>query len=486
MISLCLCLCFSLSKRSLYSFMRIWRRYSLSPALFCVLLLSLIGSLSLADAVTGSQHVMAASPYAFTRTPSLALYSGRDLHRPLHCQSVSNPIHCYGPVQMRAAYSIQPLLDKGIMGQGSSVVIIDAFDAPHLNHDLTLFDNYFHLPAATLNVYKPDGVPPFDGQNSDQANWSGETTLDVEWVHAIAPSATIQLVLAKTGSDDNLLRALSFAVKQNLGDTLSMSFGENENCLNPAKAPLWHALFYKATEEGMTLFSASGDDGASEYTCDSARVIRVVSAPANDPLVTGVGGTTLDADPATGAYHHETVWNDTGVHAGSGGGYSKLKRRPYYQDQSGPHGASRGVPDVAYSAALSAGVVIIWSDGVGGADAAYVNGGTSAGTPQWAALAALGVQLRGRRLGLINPALYALGRSAHYHSLFHDITSGNNTVPLLDKKHHLIVLNGYRADGGWSAVTGWGTPIASQLLPALVACLNAHSADYTNQLATLK
>jgi Predicted protease len=472
----------------------LWSRVFYSLAVLCACFFALTGGLSLVQTIP---HILLSArsqtlatgglshPYALIHAAPFSYLAGRGLQKPLHCQAPGSLIRCYGPAQIRTTYSIQPLIDKGITGKGSSIVIIDAFDAPHLQHDLTLFNRYFSLPDAVLNIFKPDGVPTFDAHDHSQTNWSAETTLDVEWAHAIAPAATLQVVLAKSGSDTDLLHAVQFAVRQNLGDTLSMSFGEDEVCLDANEAPLWHEAFYEAALKGMTLFSASGDNGASSSTCDNERVERAVTTPADDPLVTVVGGTRLDADATTGAYHGEVTWNDPASHSASGGGYSKIMPRPYYQAVLAQPGLTRAVPDVAYDAAQDVGVVIVWSDGEGGADGLYINGGTSVGAPQWAALAALGAQMRGQRLGFLNPALYALGSSPLYPALFHDITSGNNAVTLPDKTHHLMALGGEKAGVGWDATTGWGTPKAETLLPALVDCLNLHSAEYDDRLPSL-
>jgi subtilase family serine protease len=123
----------------------------------------------------------------------------------------------------------------------------------------------------------------------------------------------------------------------------------------------------------------------------------------------------------------------------------------------------RGVPDVAADASASAGLALV-GEFSGGADPQlYAANGTSAGAPFWAGLVALADQYAGRDLGPVNPATYRIAQSAAYHAAFHDITEGNNTFPVNGKE-----VEGYQAGPGWDPVTGWGTPVASVLVPLLV------------------
>mgnify|MGYP001772602645 CR=1 FL=1 len=108
----------------------------------------------------------------------------------------------------------------------------------------------------------------------------------------------------------------------------------------------------------------------------------------------------------------------------------------------------RGVPDVAYDANPNTGVSVYY------AGSWYVFGGTSIGAPEWAGIIAIAAQYQGKSLGLVQPEIYSLAESSSYSSYFHDITSGPS--------------NGYYyPSAGWDYVTGWGTPIASNLVPKL-------------------
>ncbi|HEY3629255.1 MAG TPA: S53 family peptidase [Jatrophihabitantaceae bacterium] len=377
------------------------------------------------------------------------------------CQ-LTDPAGCYGPTQIRAAYGVDKLAAHGLDGKGRTIVIVDAFQSPTIQHDLATFDTVFGLPAPQFDIVAPDGLTPFDPADGNQVGWSGEITLDVEWAHAVAPAAKIVLVLAKSNDDADILSATKFAVDHNLGDVISQSFGEAEQCMLPDLLTAQHALFAKATAKGITLLASSGDQGAAQPTCDSTSFFKAASTPASDPNVTGVGGTRLIANGQTGAYSSESVWNEPDFASAGGGGLSVKYRAPFYQlAQRLP---MRGVPDIAYNAAIIGGVLAVWSSSGQGPDLVFRFGGTSAGSPQWAGLIALADQLRHGRVGAINTALYTLALSPTvYGTLFHDVTTGDNTY------HGDVTVDGFAAKRGWDAASGLGTPKANLLVPALAA-----------------
>jgi subtilase family serine protease len=373
------------------------------------------------------------------------------------CQ-LTTPAGCYGPAQVRAAYGVDKLTH--LNGAGRTIAIVDAFQSPTIQHDLATFDTLFGLPAPTLDIVAPDGLTPFDPNNANHVGWAGEITLDVEYAHAIAPAAKLVLVLAKSNDDADILSATRYVVDHNLADVISQSFGEAEQCMDPNVFNQQTALFAEATRKKITLLASSGDQGSAQPTCDGTSFFKAASTPASDPHVTGVGGTRLDADGVTGAYHGETVWNEPDFASAGGGGFSVKFRTPTYQLPR--HLPSRGVPDVAYNAAIIGGVLAVWSSSGSGPDLVFRFGGTSAGSPQWAGLIALADQLRHGRVGFINPALYTITLSSRiYGALFHDITVGDNTY------HGDVTVPGFAARAGWDAATGLGSPKANTLVPAL-------------------
>ena len=376
------------------------------------------------------------------------------------CQSNTNPqpVLCYGPYQIRAAYGVTGLLKKRITGAGSSITVIDAYGSPTIRQDLQAFEHAWGLPATHLHILSPFGV-----HGSDRT-WISETSLDVEWVHALAPGATINLVLAKTSNDVDLYKALAYAVQHNLGDIVSLSYGENESCVDPKLRRAEHLVFKEGTQKGMTFLVATGDFGSVQLSCNNKTYQQAVSFPADDPLVTAVGGTALTANAATGHYVSETAWNESGAfNKATGGGYSTLYAAPVYQQGIVGAARGRGVPDLALNASVSGGVLVYEHNSSTGHTGINIMGGTSAAAPELAGILADGVQLAHHRLGSINPALYKLGASSLYHKVMHDISTGDNTLASTG-------FAGYRAGPGWDPATGWGSPShAEAFLKALIA-----------------
>jgi len=245
-----------------------------------------------AAGVTYSSHPVSVNPH---RVPA-----GKANGHVFGCQTQTTPggIVCYSPEQIQNAYNITPLLKAGITGKGKTIVIIDAFQNPAMADDLAAFDAAFGLPAPNFTQVAPDGLTPFDDTDANQVGWAGEITLDVQWSHAVAPGANIVLVLAKSNQDADILSATKYAVDHRLGDVISQSFGENENCVDPKLLKDEHTVFANATRKHMTIFASSGDQGAAQQTCDGNSWTQVASSPASDTLVTGVGGTELLASPA--------------------------------------------------------------------------------------------------------------------------------------------------------------------------------------------
>jgi subtilase family serine protease len=223
-----------------------------------------------------------------------------------------------------------------------------------------------------------------------------------------------------------------------------------------------HSILRGATAHHVTVVASSGDYGAFSDAYGGTPV-KEVTLPAADPLVLAAGGTTLTANPSTGAYTSETAWDgETGItqtFGASGGGFSHLYARPSYQDGVPGIGAMRGVPDVAGDASELGGAPVVTA---GGSKTTVVQAsGTGAAAMLWAGLMALADQYAHRGLGLVNPAIYRIARGSGYHTAFHDVTTGSNKTVGRGK------LIGYRAGPGWDPVTGWGTPNAQVLIPLL-------------------
>jgi subtilase family serine protease len=398
---------------------------------------------------------------------------------------------CYDPYQMRHAYGIDTLVNAGFDGKGKTIVIVDAFQSPNIVAELNSFDSFYGLPSlnglgapqssslGTFTQVAPDGLTPFLVGNNNMAGWAEEISLDVLWAHAIAPGANITLVLAKSNNDDDILSATKYAVDNNLGDVISQSFGENESCVDPSTMAQQHQIFADATAKNVTIFASAGDSGAAQGSCNGKSLVKAVSSPATDPLVTAVGGTELHAarycllsrgcdpasipaPPAPGTYQGEIVWNESASGIGAtGGGLSVVFNEPFYQRGILHDGKLRGATDVSYNAAVLHGVLTFLNiPGVTSpAGAFFLFGGTSAGSPQWAAITAIADQHAGHNLGFINTALYHIAQDqAAYSTSFLDVTSGDNSF---------AGITGFSAGPGWDPATGLGSPAANQLVSAL-------------------
>lgn len=328
-------------------------------------------------------------------------------------------IRCYQPAQLIRAYNIKRLRDAGIDGRGETILIVDAFGSPTLASDLQVFDSTFGLPAPPSLVVRHDAgpVPPFDPNNGDMIGWAFETSLDVQWAHAIAPGARIVVETTAVAETEGvqgfpeIVQAENFAINHGMGDVISQSFAATEQTF-PNRAALLglRTSFENAKRHHVTVLAATGDTGATNAMLDLQHLypFPVTAWPATDPLVTAIGGTQLTLDDKGRRLLPDAVWND-GFGA-SGGGPSSVFQRPANQDQvRSITGAMRGVPDISMSAAVDGGVLVqigFFSDP--NANGLYIVGGTSEATPEFAGIVAMANQVAGHRLGLINGRLYQM------------------------------------------------------------------------------
>lgn len=380
---------------------------------------------------------------------------------------------CYRPQELYRAYDVNKVLNAGFTGKGQTIVIVDADGSPTIKHDLHTFDAGFGLPdPPSFRVLAPLGPTMFNPLDPAMVFWAYETSLDVEWAHALAPDANIVLLVCPDGDPysplemKNLLKLEQYALRNHLGSIISQSWGITENTffleLQDGLLDQCNQFYRQAAQQHVTVFAASGDTGSTGFTTVPEIVypFPTVFFPASSPWVTAVGGTTLHTD-TQGSYQSEQVWNNPPLRGASGGGISQYFAEPDYQ-RSLPAASQallqnhRGLPDVAYDADFQTGVLIYTSFLLPG----YIPiGGTSAAAPQWAGMIADANQMAGRPLGFLNGALYRIGASASYTRVFHDIVKGNNGYDGIP---------GYSATTGWDPTTGWGTPRVGELLPYLI------------------
>ncbi len=344
------------------------------------------------------------------------------------------------PADVVTYYNLKPLRDAGLDGAGQTILFPEIDDLPNLN-DLEKFASEFGLPpfAPILTVKR-------------NAAWGtpmkpeGETVLDLEIAHAVAPGAKLVVYLA-AGDFGHSDRAFDQMVTDHLGSVISESLGSCEPDTPSGARNVYANIQDRAIAQHMSHFVASGDNGA--FTCGLDQD-PAASFPSTLPTVTAVGGTSV-FESEQGVYFKEYAWSSPLDQAGSGGGASAFYAEPDYQkNETSPLGhGERQVPDVAADGDPSTGFHIVFE----GRDGQV--GGTSAATPVWAATIALinqDMKKKGlREVGFANPALYWMGDNLPKFNPrpFHDIRSGNNL--------------GYIAAPGWDFATGWGSMDAAGL-----------------------
>jgi subtilase family serine protease len=404
-------------------------------------------------------------------------------------------IACYLPAQIQQAFNLPRLYRKGITGRGQTIIIVDSFGSPTVGRDLARFDKATGLPAPpSLKIIQPAGkVPPYRA-DANREGWAGETDLDVEYAHAIAPGAKILLVETPTSENEGttgfpqIVVAEEYVINHHLGGVISQSFSATEQTFPSRQALLdLRGAYIDAAHKGVTVLAASGDSGAADVKLDQVTYYlhRVTSWPDSDPLVTAVGGIRLHLDAAGDNIEPPTVWNDTynvaanefvvgnagpNPLAGGGGRSVVFTRPPFQNDVADVVGDRRGVPDISMSAACN-GAADMYQSFPGEPAGWYPTCGTSEATPEFAGIVALADQVAGHPLGLINPYLYGL--AARHQPGIVDVVSGNNTVSFR-QRGALHTVNGFGAHRGYSLAAGLGTVNAYYFVPELARAAAHH------------
>lgn len=476
--------------------------------------------------------------------------------------SLRGEIHCMDPASFMKAYGIDKLHAAGITGKGQTIILLDAFGSPTMQADLDAFSDTFHLPRKKIKFIYPNGLyvntllkpdtkdPSKQVADGDKIGWAGETTLDLEWAHAVAPDAELVNVVTNVSETEGvqglpeLFKGIEMAAEKYPNGIISMSFGTGEQTFtgleveDELKGRLHKSLFI-ATKAGMTLLAATGDDGSAGLNLDMSSMMDIQSTnyPASDPLVTAVGGTALQygwkwnpqgtledyldcksrqaqqktanpqatpaacpndffASEAAPDSRIETIWKEDWTMAGGGGGISTVFGMPDYQRQALPQAIrdqSRGfrtIPDVSMHAAVNGGVMTYSSYAIPGKDKnpSWTSvGGTSAATPEMAALVALAGQrasdLMGKQVGIgaLNPLLYTIN-SADFNDMVPQTFGASNQVLIDNNSLYFsdlglqifgptsetpISVAGYSVLPGYDIATGLGTPIADRFVEDL-------------------
>jgi subtilase family serine protease len=343
----------------------------------------------------------------------------------------------YSPNEVQTAYNLKPLYQAGWDGTGETVVITDAFGSPTILQDAQVFSAVYGLPPVNLQVLRAPGA----SNNPHGAGWDTETTLDVEWVHAIAPGAKIVLVVGPTNHAD-LDEAINWAVIHHLGNTISNSWSSVEGFGNPVQFDRINRILQQAAVQGIDVNFSSGDNGD-----EAGRVgFATVDFPASSPWATGIGGTSLKLNPDN-TMAFQTGWGtnltriaDTlalgnpavvpplhlGFQFGAGGGASLTYSKPAFQN--GIAGTMRQVPDIAWLADPYTGAEFIQT--IGGQLGVGTVGGTSLAAPMFSGLMSIVAQKAGHGVGQAAPLVYNLPAGALYDVV--GVTSPTNVTGVIN------------------------------------------------------
>jgi hypothetical protein len=374
--------------------------------------------------------------------------------------------------QIASAYGLSGLYQAGDFGAGQTVAVLEL--EPYDLADVQHYASCYSLNGQPVNPQIAN--VPVDGGAGTGAG-SGEAALDIENVIGLAPKANIA-VYEGPNQGSGPYDTFSAIISQHAAQVVTASWGQCEALNGGTQAAAENTLFQEAAAQGMSILSASGDDGAED--CFPASVTPQVDDPASQPFVTGVGGTRVNS---LGPRPSESVWNDGPAVGAGGGGVSSIWKMPTYQITApsslhviGPNsstsncgpaaGFCREVPDVSANSDPATGYVIYWNGGGGavGQQGWQVVGGTSGAAPAWAALIALAnasSACSGTAVGFANPALYSAAAGA-YANNFNDVTTGGNDMTGTNSGR-------FGAGSGYDMATGLGSPNGSALAAGLCA-----------------
>jgi subtilase family serine protease len=369
----------------------------------------------------------------------------------------NSPGCAYTPPEIYKAYNLGGLYAEGFKGAGQTIVIVDWCGSLTIKQDANTFSGRFGLPLLTSSNFSIIETPT----PSTCAGPDPEINIDVEWAHAIAPAANIDLVVPPSASFQDVDQGIFYAVNYDLGNVLSGSFGSPES-LTPTTVLATEDLISEiAAVSGISTNFATGDDG--DYSAFG--IPATVSAPADSPYATAVGGVSLKLTSTssiawqTGWGTDESLLNDEGTifdpplafgfNFGAGGGPSGFFAKPSYQ--SGLPGSGRQLPDVSWLADPFTGAVIFLSE-QGETPTWFAFGGTSLATPMFSGLWAIANEEAGEPLGNAAPYMYSMPAG----TIFDVLPLGSTHNVTASIKESSTVTNTYTA----SEVMGGATPTA--------------------------
>ncbi|HEX3792518.1 MAG TPA: protease pro-enzyme activation domain-containing protein [Pseudonocardiaceae bacterium] len=344
----------------------------------------------------------------------------------------ASPVGGFSPTQYDGAYRLSQV---GADGTGVTVALWE-FDG-YKASDLTSYNTQYGLSGPAATTVEVDG----QSYDSRPGDGEGEVELDSEIVRGVAPKAT-QLVYEAPNSDQGQIDMANQIVSQDRVSVISISWGGCEQDSTSSSITSTNNAFSQAVAEGMSIYSASGDDGSRDCTrTASGSGVKAVDFPGSSVFDTSVGGTTLTLSGTS--YGSEKAWSD------AGGGVSTVFAKPSWQPGTN---TKRTVPDVSSNADPNTGFSVFsagsWTE----------FGGTSCAAPLWSGFTALYNQKAATagkaNLGFGNPAFYQLLGGSSYGTTFHDVKTGSN--------------QDFSATTGYDEVTGIGSPIADALTTSLL------------------
>ena len=396
--------------------------------------------------------------------------------------------HGMVPYDFATIYDVAALWNEGLDGTGQTIAIVGR---SNLNpNDVATFRSLNGLPPNPPNIIVNGTDPGIVSPDEE-----GEADLDVEWSGAVAKGAKIDFVVSKsTRSTDGSILSEMYIVNNNLAPVLSTSFGFCE-ILSPSTSLFYGNLWKQAAAQGISVFVASGDSGVASCDDASAPAAKLgvsVDGEASTPYDVAVGGSEFNENGSYSLYWNssnnpqnrssaksyipEVTWNESGAGGlwSSGGGVSTIYATPSWQTGPGVPTVDPGtsnqhhryVPDISLNAAghdgyiaQSRGSLVIFS-------------GTSASAPAFAGIMAIVNQASNQANGNPNPTLYALAAQAP--TVFHDVTSGTNSVPCVIGSPNCPdgTMSGYAAAPGYDLVTGWGSVDAYRFVHAWAVAIS--------------
>ncbi len=365
--------------------------------------------------------------HSFTNntTSTTATYTGNRYGADITNSNLGHLAPCgYSPAEMQVAYNMNALYSAGLDGSGQTVVITDAYGSPTIRQDAEAFSQIYGLPDLTPDNFQVLRAPGAVN-NPSRPGWDTETTLDVEWVHAMAPKAKIVLVIGPTNHSD-LDEAINWAVIHHLGNVISNSWASLEGFGNPAQFDRVNRILEMAAAQGIDVNFSSGDSGDEVVNVG----FKTVDFPSSSPFATSIGGTSLALNPDN-TIAFQTGWGTNltriadsaatgnkpdnpplplGFQFGAGGGSSLTFPRPAFQSGLNVPGSTRLVPDVSMLADPYTGAEIIQT--IDGQLSVTSIGGTSLACPMFSAIMAIAFQKAGHPLGQAAPLMYNLPAGA--------------------------------------------------------------------------